>query len=194
MCFHPHCNDIMKISTLLVLHTCPSRSKFFKLYQKTFHNVTLLYSFLILFTNPYSWCTWTQSVWYKFFYICDGLHIIFSNVYRNRKYKAKLRIASRTPSTLSCLVLFKEFGPFYNFHKYVFVPNPQNKGRVFEKNFSKFPSISVFASWWLWMLHHLFFGCSRFIHHQCNLLMAKVMEIVFFWSQIDIFKKGKKKI
>ncbi len=28
-----------------------------------------------------------------------------------------------------------------------FVPNPQNKGRVFEKNFSKFPSISVFASW-----------------------------------------------
>jgi hypothetical protein len=54
---------------------------------------------------------------------------------------AKLRIASKTPSTLSCLVLLKEFGPFYNFHKYVFVPNPQNKRKVFEKKLNTFKMV-----------------------------------------------------
>jgi hypothetical protein len=35
----------------------------------------------------------------------------FSNVCRNKKHKAKLKIALRTTFTSSCLVLFREFGP-----------------------------------------------------------------------------------
>ncbi len=36
---------------------------------------------------------------------------LFSNVYRNKKYKTKLRTMLRIAFTSSCLVLFKEFGP-----------------------------------------------------------------------------------
>jgi hypothetical protein len=37
---------------------------------------------------------------------------IFNNVYRNKKYKTKLKTTLRIASTSSCLVLFKEFGPY----------------------------------------------------------------------------------
>jgi hypothetical protein len=45
---------------------------------------------------------------------CHILNMNFLNLVmciRNKKHKAKLRIASRTTFTSSCLGLFKEFGP-----------------------------------------------------------------------------------
>jgi hypothetical protein len=55
---NPSCVSCFFVGTL------PRRSKFFKVYQKTCHNMTLLYSFSIFFTSHFSWCTWTQNVWY----------------------------------------------------------------------------------------------------------------------------------